>query len=446
MRHLLTALEKKAIVLSILVAYLGLMSYLLFSKAISSPSDTIIANSPSLKDVQAAIKKAKIGDTIIVPAGIARWGSALIIDKGIILKAEIPGSVTIINDTPITDKDHSFNPENYVIAYCPKNEKTGQPFRLSGFIVDGGKNRWLFLGKARSATMVITQFRVDHCVFQNGYRIPISFRGEIYGVIDNNVIHGSTREFAFNKDTWENLTFNFGTENNRYYEDNVIYTYAGDTAPEGGLGGRYCFRYNTFNHLSTSGANPWFDMHGNMGPGGNHGTMGAEIYGNVIYCNGKSLTMFDHRGGKLIAFNNTAYDVKGINGAKAREEYLDSLNPPETNPAGQPQHVCDSYYWNHIANGSVIYDYHISKTVGYEGTVGIVPRWDVHCFKQVENFDGSSGIGVGPLVQRPVSCTTEGVGWWATDESKLYRWKNGRWELYYTPYTYPHPLRTSLGD
>jgi len=59
MRHLLTALEKKAIVLSILVAYLGLMSYLLFSKAISSPSDTIIANSPSLKDVQAAIKKSQ---------------------------------------------------------------------------------------------------------------------------------------------------------------------------------------------------------------------------------------------------------------------------------------------------------------------------------------------------------------------------------------------------
>jgi len=302
------------------------------------------------------------------------------------------------------------------------------------------------LGKARSATMVITQFRVDHCVFQNGYRIPISFRGEIYGVIDNNVIHGSTREFAFNKDTWENLTFNFGTENNRYYEDNVIYTYAGDTAPEGGLGGRYCFRYNTFNHLSTSGANPWFDMHGNMGPGGNHGTMGAEIYGNTIDMNNKSHTFFDQRGGKLIAFNNSASNVKGINGAKAREEYDDYLNPPETNPARQPQHVSDSYYWNQSVNGSVRYNYHISETLDYGGTTGVVPRWDVHCFKEVENFDGSSGIGVGPLSQRPSYCTTEGVAWWATDENKLYRWKNGRWELYYTPYTYPHPLRTSLGD
>jgi len=38
------------------------------------------------------------------------------------------------------------------------------------------------------------------------------------------------------------------------------------------------------------------------------------------------------------------------------------------------------------------------------------------------------------------------VAWWATDEKKLYRWHNGKWELFYIPYTYPHPLRALLND
>ena len=52
-------------------------------------------------------------------------------------------------------------------------------------------------------------------------------------------------------------------------------------------------------------------------------------------------------------------------------------------------------------------------------------------------------MGVGLLSERPVSCTLEGAGYWTTDEEKLYRWKNRAWELYYTPYIYPHPLRVA---
>jgi len=28
----------------------------------------------------------------------------------------------------------------------------------------------------------------------------------------------------------------------------------------------------------------------------------------------------------------------------------------------------------------------------------------------------------------------------------LYRWRRGAWELYYTPYAYPHPLRALTSD
>ena len=418
-----------------------------YVKVDSAPVGKNIAKSCSLKDVQAAIATAKAGDTVVVPNGTASWSSPLIINKGIILKAATQGGVKIINDTSMSSNANSIDPSNYVIAYVPLDETTGQPFRLSGFVIDGGGKRWTFLGKTGSPTLMVNKFRLDHCTFQNGYgNAGLVFYGEIYGVIDNCTIYGGSREFAFNETTWRNFTFEYGSANNRYYEDNIFYFGTGMNGSEGGLGGRYCFRYNTFYNQGTYGVNPWFDMHGNMGTGGNLSTMGAEIYGNVIYCNNKSLKMLDQRGGKLIAFNNKGYNVNGANGQKIEEEYPDSLNPPETNPAGQPQHVSDSYYWNQYYNDSLNYDYYITPTVDYEGNTGIVPRWDVHCFKQVQKFDGSSGVGVGPLAQRPSYCTTEGVAWWATDENKLYRWHNGQWELFYTPYTYPHPLRTTLND
>jgi hypothetical protein len=344
------------------------------------------------------------------------------------------------------------DPANFLIAYVPSSDALDQPFRLSGFVLDGNSNRFPFMAQNTYLTPV-KKFRIDHCEIKNskpdGTGSLLFFYGEVYGVVDNNILRGGAsfviRDFGLNETTWSNFTFDFGTENNRYYEDNIIYIGDYGSVDEGGLGGRYCSRYNTYYHQGQYGIQPWFDMHGNMGSGGNHGTMGAEIYGNVIYANNKSCNIFDHRGGKALIYNNTVYNADGVGGGQVREEAYDYLNPPATNPAGQPQHVSESYYWGNIGNGNKVYP-SITQTLDYGGNIGIVPRWDVHCFKEVPNFNGSSGVGVGPLSQRPVSCTTEGVAWWATDENKLYRWHNGKWELYYVPYTYPHPLRTLLGD
>lgn len=58
------------------------------------------AKSVSLSDVQAAIRAAKDGDTVTVPAGTATWTSTLNITNNITLQGAGAASTIIVDDVP----------------------------------------------------------------------------------------------------------------------------------------------------------------------------------------------------------------------------------------------------------------------------------------------------------------------------------------------------------
>ena len=92
------------------------------------------------------------------------------------------------------------------------------------------------------------------------------------------------------------------------------------------------------------------------------------------------------------------------------------------------------------------------------GSVGRTILWNL----MTSPFGGTSGTGWGTLANRPTTCTP-GVAYFGTDQGSwntstsnpygvqqnsadgvLYKCTApNTWTLYYTPYTYPHPLQTS---
>jgi hypothetical protein len=129
-------------------------------------------------------------------------------------------------------------------------------------------------------------------------------------------------------------------------------------------------------------------------------------------------------------------------------------------PAGANlQPLVPAYFWTNLKELSAV----VSVSI-----VNSCDNWIIEnqvFYDYNASFDGTSGVGCGTLATLQgsaywTSCTA-GVGYWATSQScadltgmvganpttpisgTLYKCNatgNG-WDVYYTPYTYPHPLR-----
>jgi len=409
----------------------------------------------------------------MIPAGSAIWLDQLAITKSVSLAGAGIGLTTIIGGFSGT-----LFQSNDCLIYYNVTDDLIRTFRISGISFDGNAMcEPLFIVNTHPTGNPI-RIRIDHCDFDDlrgdGTVSWITSWGTVYGVVDNCVFHDSIAKdgvstispYGSNEESWTYTKFEFGDADNLYYEDNIFFWK--DQVFQGGAGGRVAVRHNTFNFVGSGvgGTVQFVDVHGNY-LGGNYSSFGIELYENTINMGGRPVQMVDLRGGKGLIYNNSFVNCGSYISAQFREESggyrgHDANNPPAVNPLnGQPQHISDTYLWNIFRNGSKYiheeYLPYIGDTIDYADPgdpdyrsayahYGIVPREDVHYWREKARFDGSSGMGSGPFSDRPRSCTLEGAAYWASDESRLYRWHNGSWQLYYVPVPYPHPLRSLFSN
>jgi len=438
----------------------------------TSSTGVIKAASCAFVDVQAAIAKAKPGDTVLVPAGEATWNSKLVIDKGIILKGAGIDKTVIHNGY-----DNANDPQSSLIRYAPSDLDANWPFRITGFTFHTYDKcdtinlvHW-----SKTSLTIQTKIRIDHNKFTATGLQPAIRNNGMRGVIDNNEFHHSypIRHSAApdNGQTWWNNWegIRYGKpDNNMYIEDNIFYDVG--FVMDSQYANRYVFRYNTvYYEVSDKTYFGVLDSHGNQGEGWMYGSFGGEVYGNLIIFpdSGASsilVRFLDHRGGRFVCYMNTVVRNYGTLNV---QDVIRDTNPDWQNPETNPdyQFPYDSYFFLNRKNYNGAY-----WEVG-EGTQTDNPPFyncptrDRDYFVGTDKFDGSAGVGYGPLARRPANPTTIGVGYWATDQDitnlegkvgknpstpisgTLYKCTApGVWTAYFKPYTYPHHLRTILND
>lgn len=436
----------------------------------SSPTWTCDANSTSAQ-MNSCIASASVGDTINVGAGTGTWSSTVTIDKGIYLIGAGKTNTTItVNGNP-------------GIKYAPAVGAADNPFRLSGFrfnknAADANQPTVQFGNSENyptsSGNNKLTKNRIDNNHFYtSGITSPhIWLYVGTYGVIDNNTFDSNDYAFRSTEGSewygtnhgpgWVYWGWTPGTSDAVYIENNTFnFAASADDCLISSQGShRWVVRYNTVNVNSTSYS--FIDAHGNGGTGAEYSSVQiSNLYGNKFVAGDHSAQIHGQRGGQSFVFYNDWQTTGDTPVFKVQEEYADSDGPgPATNTiTGQPQHVYNSFYFNNRLNtNGALLDIDITDTVGS------IPARNTDVYSHNDWVsNGSAGVGCGTTL--PGTCTSGKSGFWKTNQSctnltdyvgaspttpisgTLYKCTaTNTWTEYYTPYTYPHPLRGESAD
>lgn len=435
------------------VAFLMALGTTCETSATLSSKDALTAASAGSADIQAAIDRAGDGDTVRVPAGTATWTSGVTIPatKGIKLIGDGIGSTVC----------------NLAGAYGVflDTRSTNSPVRLSGFTFLNGPGRAI---QVNSRTTGARDWRIDHCEFNghSGMDAYLYVEGYTFGVIDNCRFINTQRTFCVDAQTrpydtsgssiiypggysWQQA---IGDAAAVYIEDCTFSLASSSILCNMGAGGRLVFRHNTVSGPTgmethsgcTNGyRNPrWIECYDNEFDGVSGYWCGMFLrsingmifnnsfssYQQAIRFDSETICRSDCNGG-WNASNKTVYPAQDQIGAGIDSGW------------GTPQSTSEAKLriWNNTMNGALT-----SPNIGSCDASAAMVQHDRDYFLQVTPFTGASGIGVGTLAQRPSSGLTAGRYYWATDTATLYRSTGpSSWQVQYTPYAYPHPLRNN---
>ena len=408
-------------------------------------------------DVNSCISGATAGDTINFAAGTYTYGAILLNKAVSLIGAGVDSS--IINGGSTL----SITPASYT--------DTTNLYRVSGFTFNGGRRINLGTDYYNVAAIgdspALPKVRVDNnkLVGLGVGSSPQAFwnYGTLQGVVDNNIIEDygypirnlpgvDYTQRALDRFNYIYPHWDTGNDYVIIFEDNTFtgINYGGvdSILSDSGVGGVFVFRYNTIT-ADTPGS-PLFDWHGYTT--GQASSFAGELYGNLINATGSFVRA---RGGKAMIHHNSAV------GATMTIEYYSGVSSGDTNAcpaqytAAQMMH--DTYSWlnRRDATGALMSN---TTTFTIGGTcLGLsgIPTAGRDYYG-----DGTTpGISCGTLVAIPGTCTV-GQGYWATAQScsnltgmvgvspstpisgTLYKCTaTDTWTAFYTPYTYPHPLR-----
>jgi hypothetical protein len=123
------------------------------------------------------------------------------------------------------------------------------------------------------------------------------------------------------------------------------------------------------------------------------------------------------------------WDGSGVGNYPCR----DQTGRGKDNPTTGVQALSPLYWWNNTVDG-------VSNTAFYSaGKTHITENIDYYSDKTT-GFNGTAGIGIGlKATMTAIETCTDNVGYWATDERKLYTCSSNVWVEKYRIYTCPHP-------
>ena len=432
---------------------------------------TVNAANCSKSAVQAAVKKAGSGDTVLVPAGNCTWDTSL----------------TLPHSNDLTLKGAGIG---HTHIKCPSGLcvqiDIAASHRVTGFTMSGPGG--LIASRRNSNQNPDKYFRIDHnhLVSTGGTWGDVSIYGSSNGVhpqglFDNNRIEdisikpqGSNYgldEAEYQHQLWAQQPPRGGGVGIVYIEDNTfVGTSANINWADSNYGGRYVFRFNT------GSGKGYVEIHSVQGL--NRAAQWWEIYKNTFSTNQWPGMVFA-RGGSGVIFGNRLPEFYGVYGIT-----LDNVRS-KRDPGGGVGRCNGSSNWDGNTEGQSGYPCRdqigrsydiIPWSPGQSSKQPLTPAYfwdnlsasrrfqvdnrgqttwikeDRDYYNYTDSFDGTRGVGSGTLGERPTTCTT-GVAYWATDQGDWNSRQSGpdgqlymctatnNWVLYYTPYTYPHPFQ-----